>query len=89
MSVDQAVQTMSDLRDRTVITVEDVARLLGISRSAAYEAASRDEFPIRRVGRRLLVPVPALQRWLGSGEAPGAENPSVEGPAMETGRGLS
>jgi excisionase family DNA binding protein len=56
---------VADLGDRTVITVEDFARLVGISRSAAYEAARRGEFPVRRVGRRLFVPVPALKRWLG------------------------
>lgn len=60
-----AVRAAADLADRTVITVEDFARLVGISRSAAYEAARRGEFPVRRVGRRLFVPVPALKRWLG------------------------
>lgn len=76
VSVSQQVRAISDLGDRTVITIEEFARLLGISRSAAYEAASRDEFPIRRLGRRLFVPVPALRRWLGAeGDEPrvGAE----------------
>ena len=62
---DRVVRVVADLTDRTVITVEDFARLVGISRSAAYEAAARGEFPVRRVGRRLFVPVPALKRWLG------------------------
>ena len=66
MTVEQRINAIGDLGDRTVITVEDFARLVGISRSAAYEAASRDEFPIRRLGRRLFVPVPALRRWLGA-----------------------
>ncbi len=57
----------ADLSDRTVITVEDFARLIGISRSAAYEAAKRGDFPVRRLGRRLFVPVPALKSWLGVG----------------------
>jgi len=59
------ISVVSDLSDLTVITVEDFARLVGIGRSAAYEAARRGEFPVRRVGRRLFVPVPALKRWLG------------------------
>ena len=59
------VRVVADLGERTVITVEDFARLVGISRSAAYEAARRGDFPVRRVGRRLFVPVPALRRWLG------------------------
>ena len=74
------VERLADLEDRTVVTVEDVARLLGISRSAAYEAAQRGEFPVRRVGRRLLVPVPALKRWLGDEPSPvaGVAHPSKE-----------
>lgn len=59
------VSVIADLSDRTVITVEEFGRLVGISRSAAYEAARRGDFPVRRVGRRLFVPVPALKRWLG------------------------
>jgi excisionase family DNA binding protein len=45
---------MSD--ERLTISVEDAARLLGISRGLAYEAARRGELPVIRLGRRLLVP---------------------------------
>jgi excisionase family DNA binding protein len=38
------------------ISVEDAARLLGISRGLAYESARRGELPTIRLGRRLLVP---------------------------------
>ena len=41
-------------------------RLLGLGRTAAYDAARRGELPTRRLGRRLLVPVPALLEWLGA-----------------------
>jgi excisionase family DNA binding protein len=41
---------------RLTISVEDAARLLGISRGLAYEAARRGELPVIRLGRRLLVP---------------------------------
>jgi len=37
------------------LTVPEAARLLGISRNAAYEAATRGELPCLRIGRRLLV----------------------------------
>jgi excisionase family DNA binding protein len=43
-------------REPLTITVEDAARLLGISRGLAYEAARRGELPTIRIGRRLLVP---------------------------------
>lgn len=59
---------------RVTITVEEAASLLGIGRSAAYDAARRGQLPTRRLGRRLFVPVPALLDWLGatgrSGQSP-------------------
>jgi excisionase family DNA binding protein len=55
---------LEQLAGRATITVEQAARLLGVGRTAAYEAARRGELPTRRLGRRLLVPVPALLAWL-------------------------
>lgn len=54
-----------DIQDKATITVEQTARLLGLGRSAAYEAIRRGQLPSRRLGRRLIVPVPALLEWLG------------------------
>lgn len=42
------------------LSVEEAAQLLGIGRSAAYDAVGRGEIPVLRVGRRLLVPTGAL-----------------------------
>ncbi len=47
-----------------VYTIEEAARLLGIGRSSAYDAARRGEIPTIRIGRRLLVPKIALERLL-------------------------
>jgi excisionase family DNA binding protein len=49
-------------------TVDTAASILGISRTKAYALAKAGDFPIRlvRVGRRYLVPVPALFDLLGS-----------------------
>ena len=47
------------------MTIPEAARLLGISRSAAYRAAARGEIPIIRIGRRLLVPTAKLYTMLG------------------------
>lgn len=66
------VGALADLDGRTTITVEETAAILGIGRSAAYEAARRGQLPTRRLGRRLFVPVSALLRWLGV-ESPPAE----------------
>jgi excisionase family DNA binding protein len=49
---------------RKTITIEEAAVLLGIGRGTAYEAARRGELPTLRIGRRLLVPVAALDALL-------------------------
>jgi excisionase family DNA binding protein len=67
--------TIEDLDGRTTITVEEAAALLGIGRSAAYEAARRGQLPTRRLGRRLFVPVPALLEWLGATARPHQPTP--------------
>ncbi len=50
--------------DRLIYTVEEAGKLLGIGRSAAYEAARSGEIPVIRIGRRLLVSKIALDRML-------------------------
>ena len=58
---------LDDLENRVTLSIEEAARLLGLGRTAAYEAARRGELPTRRLGRRLIVPVPAarVQRAVG------------------------
>ena len=58
---------LEDIESRVTLSVEEVANLLGMGRTAAYEAARRGEIPTRRLGRRVIVPVPALLDWLSTG----------------------
>ncbi len=53
------------LDGRLTVTVEEAASILGLGRSAAYEAARRGQLPTRRLGRRIVIPVPLLLDWLG------------------------
>jgi excisionase family DNA binding protein len=50
--------------DRLTWTVPEAARVLGISKDLAYEAAHRGELPICIIGRRMMVPRAALLRLL-------------------------
>jgi excisionase family DNA binding protein len=50
--------------DRLTFTVAEAAQLLGISRSAAYDCIRCGDLPAVRMGRRLLVPVKALEDLL-------------------------
>ena len=56
---------LEELAEQATISIEQAAKVLGLGRTAAYEAARRGEFPTRRLGRRVVVPVPALLEWLG------------------------
>lgn len=47
-----------------VLTVEEAGRWLGIGRTAAYEAIKRQELPHIRIGRRIVVPIGALESML-------------------------
>ena len=50
--------------ERLVLTVPEVAAMLGLSRNGAYEAVAAGQIPSIRIGRRVLVPRAALQRLL-------------------------
>jgi hypothetical protein len=48
--------------------VETAGAILGIGRTKAYELAKNGEFPVKvlRIGRRYVVPIPALMALLGA-----------------------
>ena len=46
---------------RLTMTVEEASEALGISRSLAYELVRLGEIPSLRLGRRIVVPVRALE----------------------------
>jgi excisionase family DNA binding protein len=50
------------------LTIDEAAKLLGVSRGLAYEAARRGELPTLRLGRRLLVPRARLLELVGGQE---------------------
>jgi excisionase family DNA binding protein len=55
---------MASHSSRRTITIPEVAKLLGIGRNQAYEAARRGEIPVIKIGKRMLVPLVALERML-------------------------
>lgn len=47
-----------------VLSVVEVAEMLGLDRNTVYDAAGRGEIPHRRVGKRLLFSRAAILVWL-------------------------
>lgn len=49
---------------RATHTVPEAAKILGIGRNSAYEAARRGQIPTIVIGKRILVPAAALELML-------------------------
>jgi excisionase family DNA binding protein len=62
--------------DKLTYSVPEVAAMLGISRSAAYDCVHRGDIPTIVLGRRLVVSRTALARLLD------AANPSIDESAV-------
>lgn len=55
--------------EKLVYSIQEVAELLGISRSYAYELARNGTFPIIQLGRKRVIPKEKFKRWINeSGE---------------------
>lgn len=68
---------IDDLPD--ILTVEETARFLRISRALAFAAVRQGDIPSVRVGRRILVPKTPLLAWLAITAPSGAEDTSEPG----------
>ena len=49
---------------RRTMTIGEAAKVLGVSKNKAYLAARDGQIPTIRLGKRLLVPLVALERML-------------------------
>ncbi len=64
--------------EKLVVTVDQAAKALGISRGLAYEMARQGRIPAIRLGRRLLVPRSALERMLAEADVGAGENDGAD-----------
>ena len=55
---------MDTEHERLVFSVQEVAKLLGLSRASTYEAVRIGSIPSISIGRRILIPKVALQELL-------------------------
>ena len=50
--------------DKKTISVTDLSKCLGIGMNAAYTLVRRDDFPKVKVGKRILISISGLEKWL-------------------------
>lgn len=49
---------------KRVYKVRELPEVLGISQTKAYQIVHQAGFPATKIGRRILIPADALDRWL-------------------------
>ena len=47
-----------------MLSVPDIAKVLGISRAGAYELAHSREFPSMKIGSRIIIPKEKFLLWI-------------------------
>lgn len=52
------------LENRITITTKEAASILGISMPTMYELVHRQDFPSIKVGRKILINVEGLRKWI-------------------------
>lgn len=52
------------MENKMLLSISEAAAMLGISRPSIYQLIHSADFPIVRLGGRVLVPVRQLQEWL-------------------------
>ena len=62
MSFRPGVRTYEDLP--LMLSVPEMAAVLGISRAGAYELARSEGFPALRIGNRIVIPKDELREWI-------------------------
>lgn len=70
--------------EQIIYTVEEAAKILKISRISAYKGIESGQIPHIRIGRRILIPVAALQKLLDNPPAPNTQAPAPASSAAQS-----
>ena len=50
--------------EKLAINVKEAAKLLGIGVNSMYDLVHREDFPVIKVGARLIIPLDAFHHWV-------------------------
>ena len=53
-----------EAQERLCISVEEMGKRMSISRATAFALVKQKGFPAISLGRRILIPVASLEKWL-------------------------
>ena len=56
--------------EKLTVSVDEAAQALGISRAGAFRLAATGELPTIRLGKRVLVPIDALNKLVAAARVP-------------------
>ena len=66
MTINNEVNVEKEANDQLIsfYQVDDVQKMLGISRASAYALVKQKGFPCIRVGNRLVIPADLFSKWV-------------------------
>ena len=55
--------------EKLAVSIEEFAAMVGIGKTKAYALSKSKGFPTVRLGKRVVIPVKSLEKWLAEQEA--------------------
>ena len=52
------------MSDKLTYSVSEAAEVLGVSRPTVYTLIHRDDFPVFKIGNRVLISIEGLRQWV-------------------------
>ena len=52
------------MKEKQTMSVQELSAQMGISLPKAYQLVKEPDFPVIRVGTRILIPIDAFREWL-------------------------
>jgi len=64
VEVDKAQEEQPDDNEKVIYTVHEIKDILGIGISQAYELVKTNQFPVKHIGKKIVIPIKPFNEWL-------------------------
>lgn len=58
--------TIKEREKKIIYTVQELKELLGIGINQCYDLVNSGEFPVKHIGKKMVIPVEPFMKWLNS-----------------------